>query len=135
MRDVQIGCIVCTDSTELERATLNTRDAKPSTARLAEVNPQAIARCKEMRAMVMPAPGVDAAICETVLAMQLAVRGHEVPFKVHVMRALEQSVPLAHLEGLILAGVGVSLLAGEAARALDWLAQAQRELLQRTPAA
>ena len=92
---------------------METKDAKPSTARLAEVNPQAIAHYKEMRAMVMPAPGVDAAICEAVLAMQLAVRGNEVPFKVHAMRAMEQSVPLAHLEGLLLAGVGVSLLAGD----------------------
>ncbi|MDR6854915.1 hypothetical protein [Variovorax guangxiensis] len=113
---------------------MNTTDVKPSTARLAEVNQQAIARYKEMRALVMPAPGVDAATCETVLAMQLALRGHELPFKVHAMRAMAQSMSLAQLEGLLLAGVGVSLLACEAARALDWLREAHEEFTRSAPA-
>ena len=107
---------------------MNTSDVIPSTARLSEVNPRAIARYKEMRSLVMPASGVDVATCETVLAMQLAVRGYEVPFKIHAMRALAQSMTLKELEGLLLAGVGVSLLASEAARALDWLREAHEEL-------
>jgi hypothetical protein len=106
---------------------MNTTDSKPSTARLAEVNPQAIALYKQMRTLVMPAPEVDAALSETVLAMQLAVRGFEMPFKIHAMRAMARSMPLKHLENLLLSGVGVSLLASEAARALDWLREAHEE--------
>ena len=109
---------------------MNTTDLQPASARLAEVNPQAIARYKEMRALVMPAPGVDAATCETVLAMQLALRGHELPFKVHAMRAMALSMSLSQLEALLLAGVGVSLLACEAARALDWLREAHAEFMR-----
>ena len=108
---------------------MNTTDVMSSTTRLSEVNPQAIARYKEMRSLVMPAPEVEAAVCETVLAMQLAVRGYEVPFKIHAMRALAHSMSLKQLESLLLAGVGVSLLASEAARALGWLREALEELM------
>jgi hypothetical protein len=114
---------------------LKTTDRKPSTARLAAVNPQAMARYREMRAHVMPAPGVEAATCEIVLAMQLALRGHEVPFKIHAMRAMTQGVSLAQLEGLLMAGVGVTLIVCEAARALDWLREADEELRRSAPAA
>jgi hypothetical protein len=107
---------------------MKTTDLTPSSARLAEVNPHALARYKEMRTLVMPAPDVDPAICEAVLAMQLAVRGHEVPFKIHAMRALAQSMSLKQMEGLLLSGIGVTLLASEAARALDWLREAHDEL-------
>jgi hypothetical protein len=108
-------------------AALQTTDRKPSSVRLAEVNPEAMACYKQMRARVMPAPGVDAATCEIVLAMQLALRGQELPFKIHAMRAMGLGVSLAQLEALLLAGVGVSLVVGEAARALDWLREAQGE--------
>jgi hypothetical protein len=107
---------------------MQTTDRKPSSALLAEVNPEAMARYQEMRARVMPAPGVDAATCEIVLAMQLALRGQEVPFKIHAMRAMAQGVSLAQLEGLLMAGVGVSLIVCEAARALHWLREAHAEL-------
>ncbi len=90
---------------------------------------------REMRAHVMPAPGMEAATCEIVLAMQLAVRGHEVPFKIHAMRAMAQGISLAQLEALLMAGLGVSLIACEAARAVGWLREAQEELQQAAPAA
>jgi hypothetical protein len=106
---------------------VQTTDRKPSTARLAEVNPEAMACYKQMRARVMPAPGTDAAMCEIMLAMQLALRGHELPFKIHAMRAMTQGVSLARLEGLLMAGVGVSLIVFEAARALEWLHEAHAE--------
>jgi hypothetical protein len=96
-----------------------TTEQKPSTAFLASSNPEAMARYKEMRALVMPAPGVDPATCEIALAMQLAVRGHEVPFKVHSMRAMALGVSLAQMEALLMAGLGVTLIVCEAARALD----------------
>jgi hypothetical protein len=109
---------------------LKTTEQKSSTARLAEVNPQAMACYRDMRAHVMPAPGVEAATCETVLAMQLAVRGQEVPFKIHAMRAMAQGVALAQLEALLMAGVGLTLLVSEAARAVGWLREADEERRQ-----
>lgn len=114
---------------------MKTTEIKPATARLAEVSPEAIAHYKQMRALVMPAPGVDAPTCEIVLCMQLALRGHEVPFKVHAMRAIAMGIPRQQLEGLLLAGVGVSLIVCEAARALDWLSEAHEELNSPAPAA
>lgn len=101
----------------------------PSSARLAQVNSEAMARYKEMRSRVMPAPGVDEATCEIVLAMQLALRGHAVPCKIHAMRAMAHGVSLAQLEGLLLAGLGVTMIACEAARALDWVREAHEEFL------
>lgn len=114
---------------------MKTAGQKSATARLAEVNPQAMACYREMRAHVMPAPGVEAATCEIVLAMQLAVRGHEVPFKIHAMRAMAEGITLAQLEALLVAGVGVTLLASEAARAINWSREAHVELGQAGPAA
>lgn len=103
---------------------VKTSVSKPSSVVLTEVNARAMASYKEMRAQVVPSSGADAARCETVLAMQLAVRGYEVPFKVHAMRAMGHGVALTQLESLLMAGVGVSLLAFEAARAVEWARQA-----------
>jgi alkylhydroperoxidase/carboxymuconolactone decarboxylase family protein YurZ len=103
---------------------------KGSTARLADVNPAAIEHYKQMRATLTTAPDVDPAICETVFAMQLALLGHEVPFKIHAARALAAGVTKRRLQSLIMAGVGVTTLAFEAARALEWLDQAESTLKQ-----
>ena len=99
-------------------------DRTSSTARLVQVNPEAMACYKEMSARVMPAPGVDPATCEIVLAMQLALCGHEAPFKIHAQRAMALGVSLDQLQGLLMAGVGVSLVVFEAARAVEWLREA-----------
>jgi hypothetical protein len=109
---------------------MKTTDAPPNSQRLAAVNPEAMARYQQMRALAMPAPGVDAAHCETVLAMQLAVLGLEVPFKVHAMRAMALAVTREQLQGLLLAGLGVTLLSAQAGAALGWLDEAQQEQLQ-----
>ena len=113
---------------------MRTTDVPSASTRLAAVNPEAMARYQQMRAMVMPAPGVDAAICETVLAMQLAVLGAEVPFKVHAMRAMALAVSKQQLRNLVLAGLGVTLIASQAGRALAWLDEAYEESRQADPA-
>ncbi|XAH22077.1 hypothetical protein AAFF27_18910 [Xylophilus sp. GW821-FHT01B05] len=81
---------------------MKTTDEKRSSQRLAAVHPQAMERYQRMRALVMPAPGVDPAQCEVVLAMQLGVLGLEVPFKVHAMRAMALHVTHGQLQGLLL---------------------------------
>ena len=102
-------------------------DRKPSSQRLGEANAEAMAHYKQMRARLMPAASVDEATCEIVLAMQLAVRGHEIPFKVHALRAMALGIARDQLQGLLMAGLGVSLVACETARALTWLDEACAE--------
>ena len=100
---------------------------KASTVRVAEVNDIAVARYKDMRAALLDAPGVDRTECEIVVTAQLALLGHEVPFKLHAIRLFEQAVPRARLEQAILAGLGVTLVIPQVAQALEWIAQAQEQ--------
>ena len=106
---------------------MRTTDTPPASARLAAANPEAMSRYQQMRALVMPAPGAEPATCEIVLAMQLAVLGLEVPFQVHAMRAMALGVDKAQLQALLLAGLGATLIAPQAGRALAWLDEAEQE--------
>ncbi|RZL90703.1 MAG: hypothetical protein EOP82_14740 [Variovorax sp.] len=100
---------------------------KPSTARVAEVNPQAVARYKDMRAAVMQEPGIDRLLCEIVITSQLALLGQETAFKVHALKLFEMKITRAQLEQVILAGLGVTFVIPQAAQALDWIAQAHEQ--------
>ena len=100
---------------------------KASTTRVAEANAPAVARYKEMRAALMDAPGVDRTLCEIVITSQLALLGHEVPFKLHAMRLFELGVSREKLEHVILAGLGVTLVIPQAAQVLDWIEYAHRQ--------
>ena len=102
-------------------------DRKSSTTRIAEISPAAIGHYKDMRAVLTNAPGVDPTSCEIVLACQLAMLGYEVPFKIHASRALALGVSKERMQGLILAGVGLTMLVYQAARALEWLDEACAE--------
>jgi hypothetical protein len=79
---------------------------------------------------VMLAPAVESATCEIVLATQLALRGHEMLFKVHAARCFPGPVGTP-ADGRR----GVPLIFGEAARTVDWLRKAHGELLRSTPTA
>jgi hypothetical protein len=100
---------------------------KPSTARVADVNSNAVARYKEMRAALMDDPGVDRHLCEIVITSQLALLGHENAFKVHAVRLFEMNVSRSQLEQVILAGLGVTFVVPQAAQALDWIEQAYEQ--------
>lgn len=78
---------------------------------------------RKMRSHLLPA-GVSDAIGEIVLSMQFAVKGHEVPFKVHALRAISLGLSKGQLEALLMTGFGVTLIACEAAQALAWLDEA-----------
>ncbi|RQS40886.1 hypothetical protein [Burkholderia sp. Bp8990] len=106
---------------------MKTSDRKPSSQRLVEANPDAMSHYRKMRSELWPPADVDETTCEMMLAMQLAVLGREIPFKVHALRALSRGVTKAQLEGLLLCGLGVSLVAFEAAQALIWLDEACAE--------
>lgn len=106
---------------------MKTTERKPSSQRLAESNPEAMAHYKKMRGRLWPPAGVDETTCEIMLAMQLAVLGREIPFKIHALRALSRGVAKGQLESLLLSGLGVSLVAFETAQALIWLDEACAE--------
>lgn len=99
---------------------------KPSTARVAEANAAAVERYKEMRGAVMAMPEADKATAEIVITCQLALLGQETAFKFHALRLFESGVPRERLERLILAGLGVTMVIPQAARALDWIAEAHQ---------
>jgi hypothetical protein len=100
---------------------------KASTVRVAEVNQVAIARYKEMRSALMQCEDADERRwCEIVITSQLALLGHEVPFKIHATRLFEMEVSKEQLERVILAGIGVTFVLPQAAQALDWIEEAHR---------
>ena len=104
-----------------------TAKLKPSTVRVAESNPAAVDRYKDMRAAVMAIPEVDKMFCEILITCQLATLGHEGAFKIHAQRLFQLNVSRERLEQFILAGLGVTMVIPEVARTLDWIEQAHRE--------
>jgi hypothetical protein len=100
---------------------------KASTVRVAEVNQAAVARYKEMRSALLQSEDADERRwCEIVITSQLALLGHEVPFKLHAARLFELKVSKEQLERVILAGIGVTFVLPQAAQALDWIEEAHR---------
>ncbi|UUZ77196.1 hypothetical protein LP414_07765 [Polaromonas sp. P1(28)-13] len=96
----------------------------PSTTRVVQVNPQAVEHYKAMRGALLGVPGADKLLCEIVVTSQLALLGHEVPFKIHATKLFESQVSREQLEQVILAGLGVTFVIPQAARVLDWIAHA-----------
>ncbi|UUZ77252.1 hypothetical protein LP414_08140 [Polaromonas sp. P1(28)-13] len=86
-----------------------TTSRRASTTIVAGVNPTAVDRYKEMRNALMNAPGIDRTMCEVVITCQLALLGHEVPFKIHALRLRELNISKEQLQQVILAGVGGDL--------------------------
>ena len=97
---------------------------KPSTTRVAEVNAAAVTHYKAMRQAVLNVSDDDRTLCEIVITSQLALLGHEGPFKIHAMRLFELGVTRQRLEQIILAGLGVTFVIPQAASVLDWIEQA-----------
>lgn len=100
---------------------------KASTAVIAEVNPRAIAHYKEMRNVILDVPAADRALCELAITCQLALLGHEVPFKIHALRLRDFDISRTQIQQAILAGIGVTCVMCEAAQAIEWLNQAYDE--------
>lgn len=100
---------------------MKTTDIPPSSRMLAKANADAMAHYKKLRDSVMPPPGVEPATAETMLTMQFAVLGLEVPFKIHAMRAIDLGLTREQLPALVMAGLGVTLLSAQAGQALRWL--------------
>lgn len=101
--------------------------ARASTAIVAEVNPSAVDRYKQMRAALMEGSDPDKTLLEIVITSQLAVLGHESAFRMHAIRLFEQGVSRERLQQVILAGLGVTFVIPQAARALEWIDDAHRQ--------
>ncbi|MDR6858776.1 carboxymuconolactone decarboxylase family protein [Variovorax guangxiensis] len=97
---------------------------KASTLRVAEVNAPAVARYKEMRDLLIEQPGLDRSLCEILVTTQLALLGQEVAFKLHAQRLFDLGVSKEQLERLVLVGLGVTFVIPQAAKALNWIAEA-----------
>jgi len=97
---------------------------KASTSTVAEVNPTAVARYKEMRDEFRNRPGLDPTLCEILITTQLAVLGHEVAFKLHAQRLFHLDITKERLDDLILVGLGVTFVIPHAAKVLNWVAEA-----------
>jgi hypothetical protein len=100
---------------------------KASTVRVAEVNAAAIKHYKDMRSALLEGHDEDRDLCEIVVTAQLALLGHEVPFKIHAMRLFGLGISKERLERVILAGLGVTLVVPQAALVLDWIEAAHRD--------
>lgn len=96
---------------------------KPSSVRVAESNAAAVDHYKQMRGAVMAMPEADKATVEIILTCQLALLGQENAFKFHALRLFESGVSRERLERFVLAGLGVTLVIPQVARALDWIAE------------
>lgn len=107
------------------------KPVKPSAARVAEVNPGAVERYKEMREALLNAPSMDRTTLEIVITSQLALLGHEVAFKFHAIRLFELGITHEQLQQVILAGLGATFVIPQAARALDWIEAAHGEYAAR----
>jgi alkylhydroperoxidase/carboxymuconolactone decarboxylase family protein YurZ len=94
---------------------------RPATTKVAEVNAQAVDRYKEMRKAFMGHAELDQRTCEIVHACQLAALGLEASFKMHAIRLFDIGISKDALQALILSGVGVTLVVGQAATTLDWI--------------
>lgn len=103
---------------------MKTSPRTPSSKRLAEANPEAMEHYRRMRAVLLRHADVDAALSEVVLTVQFAVLGEETAFKVHAQRALTLGASKTQLRGVLMAGLGVTLVASATARALAWLDEA-----------
>ena len=101
---------------------------KPSTARVAEANAPAVEHYKAMRAAVLDMSVADRTLCEIVVTAQLALLGHEGPFKLHAKRLFELGVSRQQLEQVVIAGLGVTLVIPQVAQVLDWIQQASDQI-------
>lgn len=102
---------------------------KASTVRVAEANQAAVDHYKMMRSAVVNGSLLDKELCDLVVTSQLALLGHEVPFKIHAIKLFEMKVSREKLEQVILAGLGVTFLIPDVARTLDWISDAHNEYM------
>ncbi|MBU9356124.1 carboxymuconolactone decarboxylase family protein [Burkholderia multivorans] len=106
---------------------MKTNPRTPSSQRLTDANPEAMQHYNRMRVAISTSTTFDGRLSEVVLTAQFAVLGHEFPFKIHARRAMEQGMTVDALRALLMAGLGVTLVASEVGRALAWLDEATIE--------
>lgn len=97
---------------------------KPATVKVGAVNASAVERYREMRSALMEVAEIDPKVCEIAIACQLAALGLETSFKMHAMRLFDLDVSKEQVQHIILSGVGVTLIIGQAATVLDWIEEA-----------
>ncbi|WP_066732910.1 hypothetical protein [Cupriavidus sp. D384] len=112
---------------------MNTTDAKSSSEIMAAGNPRAHEYYKHMREELAKAEGLDKKTYETVIAVQFALLGKEVQFKIHAIRLFALGLPKEYLQSVVLVGLGLTVIMCDAARALTWTEEAYDEFLANKP--
>ena len=106
---------------------MKTTDARSTSQIIAAANPQAFAHYKPMREAFGNADSLDRKTYETVIAVQFALLGKEVQFKVHAMRLFALGLSRQDVQALVLAGAGLTVIMCEAAQAATWAEEAYDE--------
>lgn len=108
---------------------MKTTYAKSSSEILAAGNPLAHEHYKRMREALGSADALDQKTYETVIAVQFAMLGKEVQFKIHAIRLFALGLSKEYVQAVVLAGLGLTVIMCEAARALTWTDEAYDEFL------
>ncbi|MGO4329020.1 hypothetical protein AB4Z48_29960 [Cupriavidus sp. 2TAF22] len=106
---------------------MKTTDVNSTSEIIAAVNPQALGHYKQMRAALGNAETLDETTYETIIAVQFALLGKEVQFKIHAIRLFSLGLSKEHVQAVVLAGAGLTIIMCEAARALTWADEAYEE--------
>ncbi|TPQ26633.1 hypothetical protein [Cupriavidus pinatubonensis] len=94
---------------------------------IAAANPPAFGHFKLMREAFGNDKALDERTYETVIAVQFALLGKEVQFKIHAMKLFSLGFSREYVRALVLAGAGATVIMCEAARAVTWTDEAHDE--------
>lgn len=108
-------------------------DVRSSSEIIAVENAEAHGHYKRMRDALGSAGELDQKTYETVIAVQFALLGKEVQFKIHAIRLFSLGLPKEYLRAVVLVGLGLTVIMCDAARALSWTDEAYDEFLANSP--
>lgn len=95
---------------------------------LKEASPGTGKAFREMRDAIEADGPLDKQTRELVMLTGFAVKGFEMPFKIHAVRSLKLGVPKAAIKQAVLLTMGAHIAMFEATRALRWLDEAAAEV-------
>lgn len=106
---------------------MKTTEARRSSEMFSAANPRAFERFKQMRDALSASDSLDTRTYETVIAMQFAMLGKEIQFKLHAIQLFSLGVSPEHIRAMVLAGVGLTMVLCDATRILMWVDEAYDE--------
>lgn len=95
--------------------------SRPPTVCLGEVSPDARDQYRQLRTTLMASGPLDAATCELINVVGLAMLGYEPSFKLHAKRLVDGGMPKAAIQQAVIATLGATTVLYQVALALDWI--------------